>query len=214
VFNRSLFVSAIFHGRSSRMVLLAAGFLLPIGLAPTALAAVATTTQLSVPVPSVGVGVPTLLVATVTDASSNPVLQGTVVFYEGTRSLGSAQIVSRAGGSFTQRTANFKTASFTPGTNSITAVFAGTKTDAGSTSSPQTVTVTGKTATSVTLTETPSDGLDTLTAVLQTLPRSLRTESMRGSRLGSVGAGCAESLDASETSRKTEAKDRALRGRK
>jgi Bacterial Ig-like domain (group 3) len=166
--NRSLSISAISSRSLRRTVALAAGYFLLTGLAPVALATVATTTQLSIPVPSVAVGAPTLLVATVTDASSNPVLQGTVVFYDRERMLGKAQIVSRAGGSFTQGTANFKTASFTPGGNSITAVFAGTKTDASSTSAPVTVTVTGPVPTSLTLAETPVDGLETLIATLQT----------------------------------------------
>ncbi len=162
------FLFSICRKQPSRVLAITAGIVLLTGLAPVALAIVPTTTQLSIPVPSVAVGVPTLLVATVTDASSNPVLQGTVVFYDRERILGKAQIVSRAGGTFTQGTANFKTASFTPGGNSITAVFAGTKTDASSTSAAVTVTVTGKVPTSFTLAETPVDGLETLIATLQT----------------------------------------------
>ncbi len=178
MFNRSVFVAAIFHGPSSRIAVLAAGFLLAIGWAPAALGIVATTTQLSVPMPTVAVGVPTLLVATVTDASNNPVLVGTVTFYDGSRALGSAQIVSRAGGSFTQGTANLKTASFSRGTNSITAVFAGTKTDSSSTSAAKTVTVTGKLATSTVLSESLLGGEYSLTAALQAFGLQVPTGSI------------------------------------
>src|SRR5271154_2119664 len=108
-------VSSIFREQPVRILAMTASIVLLLGLAPVAGAITATTTQLSVPMPTVAVGVPTLLVATVTDASSHPVLQGTVTFYDRERILGFAQIVSRAGGSFAQGTANFKTASFTPG---------------------------------------------------------------------------------------------------
>jgi hypothetical protein len=138
------------------------------GSAPIANAAtISTTIQLSIPVPSVALGVPTSLVATVTDASHNPVLLGAVTFYDGSRVLGTVQIVSGAGGSFAQGTANFKTASFAPGANSITAVFAGTKIYSASTSPATTVTVTGKTATSIVLSDSLVAGEDSLTAVLQ-----------------------------------------------
>jgi Legume lectin domain/Bacterial Ig-like domain (group 3)/FG-GAP-like repeat len=129
--------------------------------------AATTTTQLSIATPTVTVGTPTLLVATVTDAANHAVLHGTVTFYDGSRALGSAQIVSLAGGSFTQGTANLKTASFTTGANSITAVFAGTKTDSPSRSSAKTVTVTGTYTTSIALSETLNSAQYTLTAILQ-----------------------------------------------
>ena len=146
---------------------IAAGVLLTLGMLSNAHAtAITTTTTLSVPVPSVAVGVPTLLVATVTDASSHPVLLGTVTFYDGSRPLGSVQIVSGAGGSFSQGTANLKTASFTPGANSITAVFAGTTTDLSSTSPAKTVTVTGKSVTTTALTAPVNQSQYTLTAAL------------------------------------------------
>jgi hypothetical protein len=118
-------------------------FFLALGLTPAVQGQVATTTQLTIPVPTVGVGVPTLLSATVTDAASHSVHLGTVTFYDGSRSLGSAQIVSGTSGAYPQGTANLKTASLSLGTNSITAVFAGTTSDLKSTSSAKTVTVPG-----------------------------------------------------------------------
>ena len=139
---------------------------LPLSMA-TAAYAVTTTTQLSIPTPTVAVGTPTLLVANVTDASNHAVLHGTVTFYDGSRALGSAQIVTLAGGSFTQGTANLKTASFTVGANGITAAFAGTKTDSPSTSSAKTVTVTGTYTTSIALSETINSAQYTLTGILQ-----------------------------------------------
>ncbi len=119
-------------------------------LAHTVLAQV-TTTQLTVSSPTVAVGVPALLTATVTDAASHSVHQGTVTFYAGSRSLGSAQIVSGSSGAFPQGTANLKTASFAPGSNSITAVFSGTRSDLKSTSAAKTLTVTGKSETTLAL---------------------------------------------------------------
>src|SRR5271154_2806988 len=109
-------VSSIFREQPVRILAMTASIVLLLGLTPTAGAITATTTQLSIPTPSVAVGVPTLLVATVTDASSHPVLQGTVTFYDGSRALGSVQIVTRTGGKFAQGTANLKTASFSQGT--------------------------------------------------------------------------------------------------
>jgi VCBS repeat-containing protein len=97
------------------------------------------------------VGVPTLLTATVSDAASHSVHLGTVTFYDGVRSLGSAQIVSGTSGVYPQGTANLKTASLSLGANHITAVFDGTKSDLASTSSAVTVTVTGKNPTTVAL---------------------------------------------------------------
>jgi Legume lectin domain/Bacterial Ig-like domain (group 3)/FG-GAP-like repeat len=125
---------------------------LALGLSTASHGQVATTTQLSVAVPSVAVGVPTLLTATVTDAASHPVLAGTVTFYDGSRSLGSAQIVSGTSGAYPQGTANIKTASFSLGANSISAVFGGAKSDLTSTSAAKTVTVTGKNLTTTALT--------------------------------------------------------------
>ncbi len=177
MFSWSFFPSTICRHPRNFVFAIAAGLVLAIP-APVARAAVATTTQLSIPVPSVAVGVPTLLVATVTDASNNPVLKGTVTFYDGSRALGSVQIVSLAGGSFTQGTANFKTASFTPGANSITAVFAGTKTDSASTSAPTTVTVTGKNATATPLTFSVSGGEYTLTSALRAFGAGVPTGSL------------------------------------
>ncbi len=130
-------------------------------------AAAATTTNLSISASSVGVGVPTALVATVTDAAGHSVLLGTVNFYDGARPLGSAQIVSQAGGAFAQGTANLKTASFAPGTNSITAVFAGTGADVASTSPARTVTVTGKNPTTTSLYAYQTSGGDNLSATLR-----------------------------------------------
>lgn len=121
------------------------------GLTPFVQGQVATTTQLVIPVPTVAVGVPTLLTATVTDVASHPVLVGTVTFYDGSHSLGSAQIVSGTSGAYPLGTANLKTASFSAGANSITAVFSGTKSDLKSTSSAKTVTVTGQYETTTTL---------------------------------------------------------------
>jgi len=146
---------------------MAAGLLLTAGFASAVNAQVATTTHLSVPVPSVAVGVPTLLQATVTDAASHAVLLGTVTFYDGSRALGSAQIVSGPGGAFAQGTAHLKTASLSPGANSITAVFAGTTSDLASTSAAKTVTVTGKNATTTALAATSSGEGNTLTATLR-----------------------------------------------
>lgn len=128
------FASSVFlPGRIAAAVFLAGSLVSVAAGAP-----IATTTQLNVPVSSVGVGRPAQLVATVQEASGTPVLLGTVNFYDGTRLLGSAQIVSGAGGAFAPGTANLKTASFTPGANSVTAVVAGTGADAASTSAART----------------------------------------------------------------------------
>ena len=133
----------------------------------------ATMTALEASPDSVAMGKAVALTATVTEESSSPVLQGTVTFYDGTKSLGSAQIVSLAGGTFAQGRANLKTASLTPGDNSVIAVFAGTDTDAPSTSAAKNVTVTGKIASITTLSAAQAAGQYTLTAALKafgTLP--------------------------------------------
>jgi hypothetical protein len=107
---------------------------------------------------SLGLGSVTTLVATVAanDGSADIVAGGSVQFFDGKRVLGSVQVViagSAAG------TATLRTASFGPGTHSITAVFSGTprgRTPALSeTSLAASVTVTGLPASSVNLTVTP-----------------------------------------------------------
>jgi hypothetical protein len=137
--------------------------------------AVATTTQLSVAVPAVAVGVPALHMARVTDSSSHPVPLGTVTFYDGSRSLGSAQIVSHPGGRFTQGTASVKAASLILGANSITAVFAGTMAELAGTSATKTVTVTGKSQTTITLSAALVQGRYALTTGLLTAGAGVAT---------------------------------------
>ncbi len=172
-------------------------FSLALGLTTAVQAQVATSTQLTIPVATVAVGVPALLTATVTDAASHSVHSGTVTFYDGTRSLGSAQLVALAGGSFAQGTARVKTASFARGTNSITAVFSGTATDAASTSAAKTITVTGKNGTILTLIGPPSQGQSALTAQCVSLvPASLPatvgfTDVSSDTSLGSIALGSA-----------------------
>jgi Legume lectin domain/Bacterial Ig-like domain (group 3)/FG-GAP-like repeat/Bacterial lectin len=145
------------------------------GFCSAACAQVATTTVLSISTPLVAVGVPALLTATVTDANSHTVSPGTVTFYDGSRNLGSAQIVARSGGAYPEGTANLKTASFSPGTNSITAVFAATLNDLTSTSSAVTVTVTGKNATAMSLSVSGGQGDYALTTGLHAFGTGLPT---------------------------------------
>jgi hypothetical protein len=157
--------------------------------APTGAAKLATTVTLAVSASAAPAGVPVGLTATV-KAGASAVKAGTVTFYDGTRVLGSAQIVSQAGGSFTQGTARLKTASFEldgarsgldgyddgqngghsgRGVNSLTAVYAGTKGYLSSKSTPKTVTVTGRRNTSTKVSTSMSGDSYTVQAVLQTL---------------------------------------------
>lgn len=148
MFHLALFRSPVPPWRLQGIIV---SLLLGCGSFSSAHAQVTTTTALSIAAPTVAVGVPTLLTATVTDASNHSVHLGTVAFYDGTRLLGSAQIVSGSSGAYPQGTANLKTASFSLGANSITAVFGGTTSDLKSTSSATTVTVTGKNLTTTAL---------------------------------------------------------------
>ena len=81
----------------------------------------------------------TVLVATVTDP--NAVMQGLVSFYDGKMLLGTGQIVN-SGTKYTHGKANLKV-QLCPGSHLLKAVFAGTVSDAPSTSSTQNLTVTG-----------------------------------------------------------------------
>jgi hypothetical protein len=171
----------------------AAGMLLSAGLMSTAFASpLATTTKLSIPEPSVARGVPTLLEATVTDASKHTVLAGTVEFYTDGKPLGTAQIVSRTGGSFTQGTASLKTASFPYGKNSITAAYLGTTADLPSTSPAVTVRVTSKAETLTGLTSSVQNGENILTATVDAFRGGVPTGSVdfedvtSGASLGTV----------------------------
>jgi protocatechuate 3,4-dioxygenase beta subunit len=92
-----------------------------------------TTTVLTPSVTSVAAGTSITLTAVVTPAAAT----GTVTFYNGSTSLGSASLTSGA--------ATLTTSFSTSGTESLKAVYSGSSTYAASTSSTVTVTVTGST---------------------------------------------------------------------
>jgi hypothetical protein len=81
------------------------------------------------------------LTATVKNGSA-PVANGSVTFYDGTKAIGSAQVVTTASGGGVVGTATLKTLALPIGANSLTAKYSGA--NAASASAAATVTVTGK----------------------------------------------------------------------
>lgn len=144
----------------SSVLLLCGFFALP------ARAATATTTTLTV-TPSNSI--PAQQIATLTasvQAGGQPVTVGTVNFFDGKLYLGSVQVVRNAAHGYAVGTATLKRA-FSVGAHSIVATFLPTATLASSTSPSQSVTITGTTATSVTLASAAGSGNTTvLTAML------------------------------------------------
>ena len=115
----------------------------------------ATATALSVSSNSVASGLPVTLTAAVT-TGGKPVTQGLVTFLENSAALATANLT--AGG-----TAAVKLV-LGIGTHSIMAVFAGTSGEQGSSSSAQTVTITGLYSTTTALTDSVVSGKYTLSA--------------------------------------------------
>ncbi len=103
----------------------------------------ATVTTLSFSSTSVAVETVVTFTAKVT-AGGNPVTSGSVIFMDGKRALGSAQVVISG---LTAGSATMKTASFAPGSNTIIAIYSGApnaaEPTAPSSSAPAVVTVTG-----------------------------------------------------------------------
>jgi hypothetical protein len=112
-----------------------------------------TTTTLSIsPSSSVASGSLLTVVASVANASSSPVLRGSVIFYDGTRQLGTVQLVATNSGGFTPGTATYRTLSLATGTHSLSAKFTSTSASASSTSPVQSLTVSGPSRTLTALT--------------------------------------------------------------
>ena len=103
----------------------------------------ATSTTLSTSAAVVDAGAPltlTAAVSTVTSGSAFGAVNGSVTFFDGTTQLGSAQI--NAGTAMLDKgSATFSTTRLAVGQHSLTAVYNGGLSDAGSTSAPQLVTV-------------------------------------------------------------------------
>jgi sugar lactone lactonase YvrE len=112
----------------------------------------ATTTTLTSSASSITYGASVTLTATVTD-TNGPVTSGTVTFANGSQSIGAAYLTAGGNGQ-----AVLTTTLLPVGTDSITATFVGTSTDAASTSAATTVTVTATPA------PTPLASTTTLTA--------------------------------------------------
>jgi hypothetical protein len=105
-------------------------------------AAVSTTTALAVtPAGPVPFEQTVVMTATITDASSNAVLHGSVTFYDGTVKLGTAQIINNGSAGFTPGTAIYRTRSLAQGSHSLSATFNGTAADLTSTSGAQALTI-------------------------------------------------------------------------
>ena len=107
---------------------------------------------------TVALGNVAALTATITmvNGATEPVRGGSVVFFDGTRSLGSAQVIVKGSAA---GTATLRTTSFGPGTHSITAQFSGTPRGSipalGAASAPVSLTVTGLAASTTNLTVAP-----------------------------------------------------------
>jgi hypothetical protein len=125
-----------------------------------------TTTALTATPASGALGTVFTLTATVTDANSRPVTGGTVTFYRGTVSLGSISVVSQTSGTTLVGTAKLVTRSMPAGTDSLTAVYSGDGSDAGSTSAAVPVTVTGTVATKTSVVVAGTAGNYKLTATV------------------------------------------------
>lgn len=124
-----------------------------------AAAAVATTTALSVsPSGSVAFLQPVALTATITDASNNPVLHGSVTFFDGSSILGTATIISSSSAGFTPGTAIFRTRSFVQSSHSLTARFNGTVANSASTSTAVALTITAAAGPYTSVTQLASTG--------------------------------------------------------
>ena len=95
----------------------------------------ASTTTLQASPTSANTGQSVTLTATVTSQSGTNTPTGTVTFYNGSTSLGTATLSSTG-------TATFSTTTLPAGSDSITASYGGDSNDAGSTSTPVTVTIT------------------------------------------------------------------------
>jgi len=109
------------------------------GASPVTVSAIATTTALAVTASQVAYGSNVTLTATVTPGSGTTMPTGSVSFYNGTTLLSTASLANGA--------AIFTTWSLPVGSNSLTAVYAGTITFSGSASGATTVTVAALTTT-------------------------------------------------------------------
>ena len=117
----------------------------------------ASTTSLAVSATSVTSGTPVTLAATVI-FGGGAVTQGVVTFYDGSTQLATAELTS-SGSAVVKQVLGI-------GTHSIKAVFAATTTDAGSSSTAQTITVKGLYATTTMLTDSVVSGTHTLAATV------------------------------------------------
>ena len=107
-----------------------------------------TSTSLSSSGMTATVGSPVTFTATVAGTDGGPVPTGSVTFFAGTVSLGSASLV----GNGTNGTAVLPVSSLAPGTYSITAVYGGDGNDAGSSSMPPLIETIQQAATATALT--------------------------------------------------------------
>jgi Bacterial Ig-like domain (group 3)/FG-GAP-like repeat len=104
--------------------------------------ALATTTTLAVgPASSVPFEQTVTLTATIADSNHNPVLHGSVTFYDGTLALGTTQVISNGSAGFTPGSSIFRTRSLSQTTHSLTATFNGTAADLTSRSGAQALTI-------------------------------------------------------------------------
>lgn len=139
-----------------------------------------TTTRLMAPSKAT-YGTPVTLTATVTSTSGAP--PGTVTFYNGTTSLGSSTL--------SRGTAQLSTSALPVGKDSVTAVYAGSGSFAGSTSTAVTVTITsatGRGEAGYTIVANPSS----LTIVQSQAGKTTLTVTPTGGYQGSIVLGCVD----------------------
>jgi hypothetical protein len=105
------------------------------------------------------------LVATVKNSASSPIANGSVTFYNGTKALGTAQVVTNTAGGGTIGNATLKTLYLPIGANGITAKYAGA--NAASTSAAASVTVTGSYTSTAILSSAGVQGSYTLTGMVE-----------------------------------------------
>jgi hypothetical protein len=122
------------------------------------------TTTLSVTPASAAFGSPFTLAATVTDQGGTPLTTGSVTFYDGSKALGTAQVVGTASVGAALGTVTLKTILVPLGANSITAKY--TIGTASSLSQAVTATVTGQYPSTTTLSSSGSAGSYTLTGTV------------------------------------------------
>jgi hypothetical protein len=131
----------------------------------TGATALSSTITLSANTSSAAAGSLFVLTAAVKDSNNNPLTVGSVNFYNGTKLLGSSQVIATNSGGGVVGTAIYRTRFLPVGANTLTAKYVGP--DATGVAASTSITVTGTYPSTTTLASTGSQGEYNLTATVQ-----------------------------------------------